>query len=519
MAQMDTSPIPAPAMPIPASSGNPVLDEIDRAHASLSPDAQSALEQAHSTLGIGPPATPPAAAPSGATLGTGAAAGPLPSPGPIPATPAVPQTPVRQNLAHIEGTKSGIGNIRSAWGRVPLQILDVLGQAVAPRIEAAIPGTEGHHQFLLRQAEGESAAEDESRLRNAQAGEQEALPELHQSQAEVAAARGTATAEHQRAQDEHAQRLEDIAREKQAGTESTKAAELEGKRQATEAREAAVLAQHGFEKNEKGEIVPLAYEKMSEEQQAVHDLRGAQKEQAEATAALRKAQSKNQPAMAALAQKRLESAQQAHSIAVERLGLSEKQYEMRAHGSEGGVALPGALITDSGQTVGSANAANVRPTGQERNKADLATSAHEQLQDIKKIVAKRPDIFGPLAGRTTDFTVWLGSQDPDAQAFRAARTIAGDHLAGVFGGRSEAALQALDDAIGHFKDNPEAIQSGLDQLDKANKTFQSKGTVKTAGSNAAEKVEPIQLKDGRTLRPKDKAAADAFRKDHPELIK
>jgi hypothetical protein len=35
--------------------------------------------------------------------------------------------------------------------------------------------------------------------------------------------------------------------------------------------------------------------------------------------------------------------------------------------------------------------------------------------------------------------MWLGSQDPDAQRFKAARTIAADHLAGVFGGRSETA--------------------------------------------------------------------------------
>jgi len=124
----------------------------------------------------------------------------------------------------------------------------------------------------------------------------------------------------------------------------------------------------------------------------------------------------------------------------------------------------------------------VRPTGQERNKADLANSAHDQIQDMKGIVQKRQDIFGPAAGRKTDFTVWIGSQDPDAQRFRAARTIAGDHLAGVFGGRSEAALQALDSAIGHFKDNPAAITAGLDQLDKANQRFVQAGTVKTAAS-------------------------------------
>ena len=83
----------------------------------------------------------------------------------------------------------------------------------------------------------------------------------------------------------------------------------------------------------------------------------------------------------------------------------------------------------------------------------------------------------------TDFNVWIGSQDPDAQRFRAARTIAGDHLAGTFGGRSEAALSALDSAIGHFKDNPKAVAAGLDQLQEANHLFLNAGKVHTVGGN------------------------------------
>jgi hypothetical protein len=113
----------------------------------------------------------------------------------------------------------------------------------------------------------------------------------------------------------------------------------------------------------------------------------------------------------------------------------------------------------------------------------MARSADQQIDDMASIVARRPDIFGPAAGRKTDFSVWVGSQDPDAQRFRAARTIAGDHLAGTFGGRSEAALDALDSAIGHFKDNPKAIQAGLNQLKEANHLFLKAGSVRTAGSN------------------------------------
>lgn len=272
----------------------------------------------------------------------------------------------------------------------------------------------------------------------------------------------------------------DLARERETGRAATAQATETGKAQSRKA----TLAQHGFEEDDKGAIVPLPYERMSQDQQAIHDLKAAQQEQAQATAALRKAQAENQPAAVALAQKRIDNSIEAHRIASQRLGLSEKQFEMRAHGTEGGEPLPGAMLGDQDQPIGTAFQQNVRPTGTERNKADLAKSAHEQIESMRSIIGKRPDVFGPLAGRKTDLDVWLGSQDPDAQRFLAARTLAADHAAGVFGGRSEAALHELNNALGKFKDNPAAALAGLEAFDKANATFAKAGTVKTAGSNA-----------------------------------
>lgn len=396
-----------------------------------------------------------------------------------PPLSALPAGDPNRAMAHTSADtgESGIGQIKSPWARIPLQVLEGIGSMFGPTrsLEMALPGTQAHHNVLVRQAAGaenedtaETAGIDKSRLENAQAAEAESLPQLHKTQAELAAEKLT-SANTNKDKDRAIKQADETRKESQGNS-----------------REAVTLAQHGYKRDEGGAIVPLPYEEMSQEQQGVHDLKASQQELADARAALVKAQKDNIPVAQKLAQQRLESATQAHGIALQRLGLSEKQFEMRAHGTEGGEALPGAMLDDQNKPVGTAFQQNVRPTGQERNKADLANSAHSQLQDIKSIVSRRPDIFGPAAGRKTDFTVWLGSQDPDAQRFRAARTIAGDHLAGVFGGRSEAALQALDSAIGHFKDNPAALQAGLDQLDKANAGFQKAGTVKTAGSNAAE---------------------------------
>jgi hypothetical protein len=274
------------------------------------------------------------------------------------------------------------------------------------------------------------------------------------------------------------------------------------------------LREHGFKTDELGKIVPLPYEEMNPNQQAIHDLKGAQEEEAEATTALKKAQADPNSPQARMAQQRIDNAHATRQIALERLGLSERTFDARYHGTdEQGQALPGAMITDEGKPVGSSFSANVRPTGTERNKADMAGSAKEQLSDIADIVAKHPTLFGPGYGQTSAFRQWIGSQDPDAQRFVAARTIAGDHLAGTFGGRSEAALNALDTAIGQYKDNPAALKAGLAQLSKANERFLKAGTVRTAGSkaNTAAETAPtfkVRLSDAMAL-PQNKGKSEA----------
>jgi hypothetical protein len=121
------------------------------------------------------------------------------------------------------------------------------------------------------------------------------------------------------------------------------------------------------------------------------------------------------------------------------------------------------------------------PTGTERGRADLAMSAREQMTDMENILRTRSDLFGPVAGKITNVTQWIGSQDPDAQRFQAAARITADHLAGVFGGRSQTALNAIYELVGRNATNPKAAIAGLEQLDKAARKIQSRGI----GPNAA----------------------------------
>jgi len=125
------------------------------------------------------------------------------------------------------------------------------------------------------------------------------------------------------------------------------------------------------------------------------------------------------------------------------------------------------------------------PTAQERDRADLAVSAREQLNTMSDILTRRSDLFGPASGRHTNFTEWIGSQDPDAQRFKAAAEIAADHMAGVFGGRGKYALQAIFDIIGKNATNPAAAMAGLEQMNTAAATIQARGTAGGAGGPSA----------------------------------
>lgn len=162
--------------------GNPILDEIDDAHQRLSPPAQQALEQAHGMIQL--PGDP-----------TGASAPSAPSPMANPAaTPAVPTLPPsaqpaapteamthQANLNRLEGSKSGIGQIKSPYARIPLQIADAIGSTFLPRLTTMLPGTQLHHQALVHGAQNavtsdqQTAAGDaENRLKGAQTAETQA---------------------------------------------------------------------------------------------------------------------------------------------------------------------------------------------------------------------------------------------------------------------------------------------------------------------------------------------------------
>lgn len=359
---------------------------------------------------------------------------------------------------------SGVDQIKNPLLKGLARAGDIAASVFAPNAAAFIPGTSLHHNMLVNQAT-RNVEKDQDQEKNV---------------ADIAGTQATT---------ERNKQLTELMPE-----------QLDLKQQAQDAKEthaqdqlAATYAKLGYKQvaNPDGtkawvedETSPVAIRN-----KAAADLQAARSDEVTARGQLER--SKNNPDSPAYrqAQARIQAAQQNANTAAGKLGLAGKNFELKAFGTVGGEAPAGALLDDNGHPVGTAFQRNVMPTGTERNKGDMAASAAEQLSDIKSIMQKHATLFGPGYGQTSAFRQWIGSQDPDAQKFMAARTIAADHLAGTFGGRSEAALTALDHAIGQFKDNPTAAIAGVDQLSGANQRFVKAGTPRTVGSKAGNEAQ------------------------------
>lgn len=223
----------------------------------------------------------------------------------------------------------------------------------------------------------------------------------------------------------------------------------------------AQLAQHGFKLDPEKGIVPLSYEELSPTQQAAHDLKQSQGEQAEATAQLRAAQAANAPEQIKIAQSKLASIARTQDIALQRIGLSrealgfqeDKQY-------------------------------NPQPTAQERNKGDLAQSSIHQIGEMRDVLDKRPDIFGPGAGRGNRIQQWLGSSDPDAIKYRSSSQYLADHSAALFGGRGEYIMKQLHDLTDE-RFGPDALKQALTEAETTSQGFKNAGTVHSKGGSSS----------------------------------
>ncbi len=132
-----------------------------------------------------------------------------------------------------------------------------------------------------------------------------------------------------------------------------------------------------------------------------------------------------------------------------------------------GMDVPEGTQSLSGDLKGS------KPTADEQRRADLAENLNENLGTLEEIATRRPDLFGPLAGRLTGLRGAMGSNDPDIGTLETIRHQIGMAQISAHGMRS---AQGVDSAatsiLNSFKNGPDAVKASINAARNSVKTFQ-----------------------------------------------
>jgi hypothetical protein len=111
------------------------------------------------------------------------------------------------------------------------------------------------------------------------------------------------------------------------------------------------------------------------------------------------------------------------------------------------------------------------PTGPEKNRADLAKNLNENLDTLEEIVNRRPDLFGPGAGRMTELHMMIGSSDPDIAALQNIKHQAGMAQISAHGMRSAQGVDSAAQALMNFHNEPQAIKGAIHSARNSVGTF------------------------------------------------
>jgi hypothetical protein len=346
----------------------------------------------------------------------------------------------QQKLRDLQNSGSGASQITNPVGRTLAKFGDVAASILLPHAAQFIPGTSAHNFQLQAQQAGVVAADqqaDQTARQNATdslnnqltAAKIAQLPILQRAKMLAAQQQGAA----------HGLKPSFDDNGNQTGWEADPESPVTQKMQAQN---------DYFEKRADYEDAAKAYK------QAQTDAENADPNTAAGKQAILKL---------GQAQQRLSISQQNATTSAGRLGLSGQEFGFNQE-----------------------KFYNPQPTAIERSKADLAQSALDRVGEMKTIVARHPEWFGPGAGRVQRVQAAIGSQDPDMQTYLSAGQYLSDHSAGVFGGRGKYITEQLH-SLTDPKMNPAALNASLDEAGKTAQGFITTGTVhgKPSGATGA----------------------------------
>lgn len=122
---------------------------------------------------------------------------------------------------------------------------------------------------------------------------------------------------------------------------------------------------------------------------------------------------------------------------------------------------PGQAIPTGATTATQMGGENVKAgtlTADEQRRHDLAENLNENLNQLEDIARRRPELFGPVAGRETAVKNWAGSSDPDVAALGTIKEMVGQAMLGAHSMRAAQHIEAAANAIMNaYKTDPKAL--------------------------------------------------------------
>lgn len=364
----------------------------------------------------------------------------------LEAPPVAPPTPVldksglvaapnaRYNAMLNEG--SGVSQHHGLGGGI-LKALDIAGTIAAPGLMLGVPGTSLNHRLELKREQERENSDLKQNLTQAQTETEKSKPELAQAKLDLA-----------------------NQKEAEAETKDKNTREIN-------------LRKAGMKLDANGMAVPLQYDDLSDKEKATIDRTNAEKELADAKTEYERTKADpNSPQNKAALQRIKVSAQNA-ATAAGKLGLDKDKYMADYLGvDKDGKPLAGAQKDENGLPIGVRVAKGNEATADRLKRSDLARNVQTNTKEMREIVQRRGDLFGPLAGRITTVDQMIGSNDTDIS--KLGIEIHNTALAsnGAHGVRSAEAVKETEDRLlNHFKNGQQAVLGAFDALDGSVQTF------------------------------------------------
>lgn len=482
-------PVPASSMGSYATGGTPMADGGDMADA--------ALGSSNATFAAGHAASPSGGSPMAAHQISDSVPSALQRERSRITAPPLPGSDPNAHTSMDTG-RSGVQQIHNPWLRGLATVGDVLASGVFPRFGQFIPGTTGYHNNLVagneRAIEGEQAsAKNAVDVAHTQAGtaEELSLPELHKTQAELAA-----------------EKLHSTETAKDADR-AIKQAEEDRKTGADKQKIEQHLRDTGYKYDDNGAIVPVPYEEMTVKQKQAHDtlaagqsLRESQAELADARAAYVKAQKDGIPAAQEVARKRVAAAQQNAATAAGRLGLSRDNFNAEFLGTApGGEALAGGETDENGKPIGTKVAAGNKPGATVQGRASQAGSIIEVGNNLKFEIDKHKDALGNLSDYWKQATNGTPIADPVASKLMSEIASYAALQPAMHGMRGGQVMKEFEKMVGGIPKDPEALKAAIDGIGETAAVIKKQGQPAHTGSGSGAQPKPTTQAEYDAIKP------------------